>query len=481
MKQEYLAYLDSSADRYGVPRDVARNLIGRESAWNPSAVSHAGAMGLGQLMPATAAELGVDPRDPFQNMEGSMRYLGKQINKYGLVGGLAAYNGGPGRWEKSGGNLGLMPAETQKYVPAILGGNMANVVDATATMQAMGALPRSQAAYFSPGDANFKAQNVNKINPEVAAELAQIREQKMAMLPLALAHSMSSNQGSQNFGQLLTALAMPAMDGTAMKNGRITPDGQYITDQSDADQWKAYAAMMAADNKGPQLDANGNTTRLPGNTSNFGYSPEGEKIVTNQGAPYKVTMTPRGPVYTPYEGTTIDDATYEKNVEGAKGQLTRASELGKHETTAKTNPGGFGFTAAAVSKLPGALKSWVGDAYFTPEERKARAGIFEQATQQIHDLAGASQTPQEASRIERFMPSDWDSAETIQQKLASARAIAQGKFDDNASGIKRAAQARVSTQVSNAPNVGNQSTQGQERKQDNGVWYVKRNGQWFAE
>ena len=199
-----------------------------------------------------------------------------------------------------------------------------NIVDDTAVMQAMGALPNSQRAYFSPGEANFKAQNVNKIAPEVAAELEQIRQQKMAMLPYALAHSMSSNVGSQNFGQLLTALTMPAMEGTQLKSGRITPSGQYITDQSDADQWKAYAQLMASDLKRPTVEG-GVITRLPGTTSNFGYTPEGEMVATNNGAPYIVRQTPKGPVYVPYEGQTIDDKTWEKSVEGAKGNLNRAN------------------------------------------------------------------------------------------------------------------------------------------------------------
>lgn len=67
-----------------------------ESAYRQSAVSSAGAIGLGQLMPATARDLGVDPFDPLQNLDGSARYLATMLELFGdprLA--LAAYNAGP--------------------------------------------------------------------------------------------------------------------------------------------------------------------------------------------------------------------------------------------------------------------------------------------------------------------------------------------------------------------------------------------------
>lgn len=83
-------------------------LMSAESAFNMNAVSPAGAIGLGQLMPGTASALGVNPYHPEQNIEGAVRYLGYQMKRWGgsgrqMVLALASYNAGPGAVEKYGG------------------------------------------------------------------------------------------------------------------------------------------------------------------------------------------------------------------------------------------------------------------------------------------------------------------------------------------------------------------------------------------
>lgn len=107
-----------AASRSGVPHDLALALVQQESAMNPFAISRVGAMGLGQLMPATAKDLGVtDAFDEAQNIDGSMRYLASMIRKFGERLGVAAYNAGPGNVTKFSG----MPPfeETQNYVKRI--------------------------------------------------------------------------------------------------------------------------------------------------------------------------------------------------------------------------------------------------------------------------------------------------------------------------------------------------------------------------
>ena len=116
----YLALARETAAEYGVPADLFARLVETESRWNPNAVSPKGAIGLAQLMPATARYLGVNPRDPRQNLEGGARYLREQYNDFRdwrLA--LAAYNAGPEAVRRHG---GVPPyAETQAYVVAILG------------------------------------------------------------------------------------------------------------------------------------------------------------------------------------------------------------------------------------------------------------------------------------------------------------------------------------------------------------------------
>ena len=117
---EYLAMARGAAQRHDVPEDLFLRLVQQESGWNPNAKSHKGALGLAQLMPDTASRLGVDPNDPYQNLDGGARYLSKQFRKFKdwrLA--LAAYNAGPEAVKQHG---GVPPyAETQDYVKKIWG------------------------------------------------------------------------------------------------------------------------------------------------------------------------------------------------------------------------------------------------------------------------------------------------------------------------------------------------------------------------
>ena len=106
--------------RYRIPVGLFNKLVATESAWKPRAVSRAGAIGLAQLMPATARTLGVDPWNPRQNLEGGARYLRQQYDRFGTWRlALAAYNAGPEAVVKY---KGVPPyAETRAYVKKILG------------------------------------------------------------------------------------------------------------------------------------------------------------------------------------------------------------------------------------------------------------------------------------------------------------------------------------------------------------------------
>ncbi|UWQ05947.1 lytic transglycosylase domain-containing protein [Aliiroseovarius crassostreae] len=118
---QYLSMAKAAARKHSIPEDLFLRLVQQESGWNPRAKSHAGAIGLAQLMPFTARKLGVNPHDPRQNLEGGARYLRQQYNKFRSWRlALAAYNAGPAAVEKYS---GVPPyRETRGYVKAILGG-----------------------------------------------------------------------------------------------------------------------------------------------------------------------------------------------------------------------------------------------------------------------------------------------------------------------------------------------------------------------
>lgn len=119
-KGPYAEMARSAARKHGIPEDLFLRLVNQESRFNPKALSHKGAIGLAQLMPATARALGVDPHDPRENLEGGARYLKAQYRKFGSWKlALAAYNAGPGAVEKHG---GVPPyRETRNYVKVIWG------------------------------------------------------------------------------------------------------------------------------------------------------------------------------------------------------------------------------------------------------------------------------------------------------------------------------------------------------------------------
>lgn len=109
-----------NAERWRIDANMLMAIVAVESSWHTHAVSPAGAIGLGQLMPGTAALLGVNPRDPKQNLSGAARYLRGLMERFGpryrLV--FAAYNAGPKAVNEYG---GIPPyEETQEYVVRVL-------------------------------------------------------------------------------------------------------------------------------------------------------------------------------------------------------------------------------------------------------------------------------------------------------------------------------------------------------------------------
>jgi soluble lytic murein transglycosylase-like protein len=129
---DFESQINAAATSNGVDPALLKGLVQQESGFDPNARSGAGAVGLTQLMPSTAAALGVtDPTDPVQSLQAGAHYLREQLDRFGgderLA--LAAYNAGPGAVAKYG---GVPPyGETQNYVKTVLA-NAASYRGATA-------------------------------------------------------------------------------------------------------------------------------------------------------------------------------------------------------------------------------------------------------------------------------------------------------------------------------------------------------------
>jgi hypothetical protein len=215
-----------AAQAAGVDPDLFLRLIQQESRFNPNAVSPKGAIGLAQLMPATAAELGVDPNDPIQNLAGGARYLRDRIDDFNgdVRLGLAAYNAGAGNVRKHG---GIPPfKETQNYVARIMGG--------TGNTSLMG----------GTGNDNLGAG----MEPEQTGLLGFLgNDEKRARLSLALSGlSMFPNQGVQDMARATIAQAQQGrLDQQAQAKTQAAENRtlQYIANLGtpQAEQALAYA------------------------------------------------------------------------------------------------------------------------------------------------------------------------------------------------------------------------------------------------
>lgn len=120
-RQHWAPVVQRAANSTGVPAALIDAVITVESGYKPRVVSGAGAIGMMQLIPGTAAMMGVDPYDPEQNILGGAKYLAQLIRQFsgdaGLV--LAAYNAGPAAVTRNGYKIPRYK-ETMAYVPKVL-------------------------------------------------------------------------------------------------------------------------------------------------------------------------------------------------------------------------------------------------------------------------------------------------------------------------------------------------------------------------
>jgi|GEM_PF-1758626 len=147
------ALVDKYARRYGIPLSIARNLVRVESGGRQDAVSPDGARGVMQLMPATARALGVDINDPEQNIEGGMRYLRQQYDRFGRWDlAVAAYHAGPVAVIRHQG----VPPKSQAFVRRVLGSAPARSSPAPSSGTA--STPRPPAGFAWPLEGTLTAR-----------------------------------------------------------------------------------------------------------------------------------------------------------------------------------------------------------------------------------------------------------------------------------------------------------------------------------
>lgn len=120
---DFDALITQAAAQHNIDPSVFRALLMRESSMNPNAVSPAGAQGIAQFMPGTAAQFGIDPFNPQQAIPAAAMYLRQNLNRFGgdYQKALAAYNWGPGNVAKFG--IAGAPPSVQRYVASLLGPN----------------------------------------------------------------------------------------------------------------------------------------------------------------------------------------------------------------------------------------------------------------------------------------------------------------------------------------------------------------------
>jgi hypothetical protein len=158
----FAAFVTEASKRFGVPAPWIRAVMHVESSAKQRARSSKGAMGLMQIMPKTWTELraryglGVDPFDPRDNILAGAAYIRELYDRYGAPGFLAAYNAGPGRYERHLASGRPLPDETQAYVATL-----APMINRARTNVRIGAVARSFAwagsSLFAPRSAGISS------------------------------------------------------------------------------------------------------------------------------------------------------------------------------------------------------------------------------------------------------------------------------------------------------------------------------------
>lgn len=223
-----MAYEDlilAAATKYEVDPDLVRKVMRVESGGRADALSPKGAIGPMQLMPGTAKDLNVNPFDPAQNIDGGVRYLAQQVKRFGPEGGLAAYNGGPGRFERVGRNISRMPQESQNYVGKVMGSTS---IPGNASPGQGGYDSEDPTAVYKWLMENSPNVPAQQLTPEQQEMMMGNRRQRASMLPMSIGAALSGDKRMNALGMAMYKDANAAGGPMEMDGGFMLPNGQIV-------------------------------------------------------------------------------------------------------------------------------------------------------------------------------------------------------------------------------------------------------------
>jgi len=205
------------AEAQGVDPDLALSLAHIESGFNPAAKSKKGALGVMQLMPGTAKDLGVDPTDPDQNIKGGIAYYKQQLDKYKdpYVAGIA-YNAGPGVADKflETDDVSVIPTETLGYVEKL--GSLYKPAELTVAEKEM---PTVEEAPVEMSTEEMIKSIVTSMSIEVAKQIETIRTELSAQIAEVKTNQVEVKASTK---------AKPEVAETSNKNVKLTRNQKIL-------------------------------------------------------------------------------------------------------------------------------------------------------------------------------------------------------------------------------------------------------------
>ena len=261
---------EEAASTFGVSVNLLKSIARAESNFNPNAVSSAGAVGIMQLMPATAASLGVsNSYDPRENIMGGAKLISQLLSKYSgnTSLALAAYNAGSGNVDKYG---GIPPfTETQNYVKKVLSYMNAEVKDSV-----------------SDAISNFLASNnVSSETVDLLVSLIKLVKEKTASPDTSSAGTQNSFTATVADGSRIintagtSASGNETTDNTASGSANISGNAQYTpSTNTDTDSSETASPGTAADNQTDAVTPSTDTTDVSGAVSSTDANPDTQTV-----------------------------------------------------------------------------------------------------------------------------------------------------------------------------------------------------------